>query len=148
MIRVARAGEAEALAALVGRAYAGYVPLLGRRPAPMDDDYGARVATGQARVLEREGAPAGLIVLEARGDHLWIDNVAVEPALHGLGLGRTLLAYAEDEARRLHLPELRLLTNVLMARNIALYGRLGFREVERRRERGLSRVYMARRLDP
>lgn len=147
MIRPAHAGEADALAALVARAYAAYVPLLGRRPAPMDDDYAARVAAGQAHVLERNGAAAGLIVLEERDDHLWVDNVAVEPSLHGQGLGRALLAFAEGEARRLRLPELRLLTNERMERNLAFYAQLGFREAGRREERGFRRVFMARRLD-
>ena len=69
----------------------------------MDDDRAARIAAGQAFVPKREGAPAGLIVVERRGDHPWVDNVAAEPALHGQGLGRALLGFADGEARRLGL---------------------------------------------
>jgi N-acetylglutamate synthase-like GNAT family acetyltransferase len=122
------------------------VPVIGRRPAPMDDDYAAICAAGEAWVLEADGAILGAIVLEAEPDHLWIDNVAVEPALKGRGLGRRLLAFAEEEAARLGLPELRLLTNARMASNITLYARLGYAEVERREENGFSRVYMAKRV--
>ena len=147
MIRPARLDEAPALHALVERAYGGYVPVLGRRPAPMDDDYAARCAAGEAFVLEREGGGfAGALVLEDAPDHLWVDNVAVEPALHGRGLGRALLAFAEDEARRRGHAELRLLTNERMTRNIVLYARLGYAETERREEDGLRRVYMTKRL--
>ncbi len=128
------------------RAYAPWVPVTGARPLPMDDDYAVRCEAGQAFVLERDGALAGLIVLMDFPTHLWIDNVAVEPALKGQGLGRALMDFAEAEARRRNLPELRLLTNARMTTNIALYARLGFAETERREEKGRARVYMAKPL--
>lgn len=128
------------------RAYAPWVPVTGGRPLPMDDDYATRCAAGQAFVLMQDEAIAGLIVLVDGPDHLWIDNVAVEPAVKGQGLGRMLMAFAEAEARRRALPELRLLTNARMATNIALYTRLGFTETARREEKGRARVYMAKPL--
>jgi GNAT superfamily N-acetyltransferase len=134
------------MAALVERAYAPYIPLLGRRPAPMDDDFEARVSLGQVHVLERDGAIAALAVIEDRGTHLWIENLAVEPALHGQGIGRSLLAFVEAEARRRGLRELRLLTNERMERNRAIYAAAGFAETERREKNGFRRVYMARTL--
>ncbi|WP_424134667.1 GNAT family N-acetyltransferase [Roseomonas chloroacetimidivorans] len=145
-LRLARPEEAAAIKALVERAYAHYVPLLGRRPAPMDDDFAARIAHGQAHVMERDGAIIALAVIEDRADHLWIEDLAVEPALHGQGIGRMLLAFAETEARRLGLRELRLLTNERMERNRAIYAKAGFTETERREEEGFRRVYMVRRL--
>lgn len=146
MIRRAATGEAAAIAALVERAYAPWVPVIGRRPAPMDDDYGARCAAGEAWVMERDGAILGALVLEDAADHLWLDNVAVEPALKGGGLGRALMAFAEDEARRRGFAELRLLTHQRMTSNIALYTRLGYIETERRVEDGFARVFMRKRL--
>ncbi|MBU8539065.1 GNAT family N-acetyltransferase [Roseomonas tokyonensis] len=146
MIRLATLAEAPALAALVERAYAPWLPVTGARPLPMDDDYAARCEAGQAFVLLRDEALAGLIVLLDFPDHLWIDNIAVEPALKGQGLGRMLMDFAEAEARRRGLPELRLLTNALMAANIAMYRRLGFAETARVTEKGRARVYMAKPL--
>jgi len=143
MIRPARPAEAPALAALVERAYAPWVPLVGRRPAPMDDDYAARIAAGQAWVLDQAGAILGLVVLEAAPDHLWLDNVAVDPAGQGQGTGRRLMRFAAEEAARRGLDEVRLLTHEKMARNIALYTRLGFTETERREEKGFRRVFFA-----
>ncbi|MFC3001142.1 GNAT family N-acetyltransferase [Falsiroseomonas tokyonensis] len=128
------------------RAYAPWLPVTGARPLPMDDDYAARCEAGQAFVLLRDEALAGLIVLLDFPDHLWIDNIAVEPALKGQGLGRMLMDFAEAEARRRGLPELRLLTNALMAANIAMYRRLGFAETARVTEKGRARVYMAKPL--
>ena len=55
MIRPARPEEAPLLAAIVERAYGPWVPVVGRRPFPMDDDYAARIAAGEAFVLETEG---------------------------------------------------------------------------------------------
>ena len=146
MIRRARPDEAPLLRALVERAYGPWVPVAGRRPMPMDDDYGARVAAGEAWVLEEAGAVHGLAVLVEHADHLLLDNVAVEPARKGKGDGRALLDFAEAEARRRGLPEIRLYTNELMERNIVLYAARGYAETERRREKEFNRVFMAKRL--
>lgn len=145
-IRRATAAEAPTVTALVQRAYAPWIAAVGRRPAPMDDDYAARCAAGQAFVRECDGAPAGMLVLEDAPDHLWLDTIAVDPAWQGRGIGRALLAFAEEEARRRNLPELRLLTHQAMLSNIALYARLGYVETDRRVEDGFARVFMAKRL--
>ncbi len=114
---------------------------------PMDDDYDWRVAAGEAWVLDEAGAVRGVLVLVERADHLLLENVAVEPARKGKGDGRALLDFAEAEARRRGLPEIRLYTNELMERNIALYAARGYAETERRREKGFRRVFMAKRVD-
>ncbi|WP_426959149.1 GNAT family N-acetyltransferase [Muricoccus radiodurans] len=146
-LRPARPEEVEAIAALTERAYAHYVPILGRRPAPMDDDFAARVAAGQAYVLERNGAIVALAVIEDHGDHLWIDNLAVDPALNGQGVGQVLLAFCEAEARRRGYRKLGLLTNERMTRNRAIYARYGFTETEHREVNGFRRVYMHKLLE-
>ena len=64
----------------------------------------------------------------------------------GKGHGRTLVAFAEAEARRRGHAEIRLYTHVLMAENLAIYGRLGFAETHRVTEKGYDRVYMMKRL--
>ncbi len=97
-------------------------------------------------MLEEAGAVRGVLVLEGRADHLLIDNVAVEPERRGKGDGRALLGFAEVEARRRGLPEVRLYTNEKMERNIALYAARGYAETERRQEEGFRRVFMAKRV--
>lgn len=145
-IRRARAEEASLLRALVERAYAPWVPVVGRRPMPMDDDYAARVSAGEAWVLEEAGAVRGVLVLEGHADHLLLENVAVEPARRGHGHGRALLDFAEAEARRRGLPEVRLYTNEKMERNVALYAARGYAETGRRQGAGFRRVFMAKRV--
>jgi ribosomal protein S18 acetylase RimI-like enzyme len=143
-IRPARPEEAPVLADIVGRAYAPWVPVIGRRPMPMEDDYAARVAAGEAWVLEEGGAPVALVVTEHHPGHLLLDNIAVDPARQGRGDGRRLLDFVEAEAARRGLPEVRLYTNALMARNIALYARRGYAETGREVQQGFSRVFMAK----
>ncbi len=132
--------------ALVRDAYGHYVERLGREPGPMRDDYGRRIAGGQAWVLEEEGEIVGLVVLEEQPEGLLLDNIAVAPAAQGQGHGRRLMTFAEEEARRRGFDELRLYTNVLMVENIARYTHLGYVETGRIREKGYERLYMVKRL--
>jgi ribosomal protein S18 acetylase RimI-like enzyme len=62
----------------------------------------------------------------------------------GTGVGRALMAHAERYAREIGRPELRLYTNAAMTENLALYSRLGYREVGRRSEHCFERVYFAK----
>ncbi len=146
-IRPAQPADVPALRALAERAYAPYVPRIGRRPAPMDEDYAAEVAAGSVHVIEEEGGPAGLVVLVAARGHLLVQNVAVAPERQGRGLGRALLDFAEEEARRRGLGELRLYTNAAMRENVRLYRRLGYVETGRRSEGGFERVFLRKPLD-
>ncbi|MBL6080429.1 GNAT family N-acetyltransferase [Belnapia sp. T18] len=143
-IRQAWPEEAPVLAAIVERAYAPWVPVIGRRPMPMEDDYPGRIAAGEAWVLEEAGAPVALVVIEQHPDHLLLDNIAVDPARQGRGEGQMLLDFVEAEAARRGLPEVRLYTNILMERNIALYARRGYAETGREVQKGFSRVFMAK----
>lgn len=135
------------LTGIVERAYAQWIPVIGRRPGPMDDDYAARIAAGEAHLLEdAAGAALGMVVIERHPDHLMLDNIAVEPSRAGRGDGGVLLAFVEDEARRLGLPEIRLYTHALMAKNVAIYARRGYAVTDRRLDKGFDRVFMAKRL--
>lgn len=145
-IRPARAEDVEAVRQIVQAAYGHYVVRMGKPPGPMLDDYGRRVLDGQAWVLEDEGEPAGVLILEDADGALLLDNVALSPAAQGRGHGRALIAFAELEARRRGYAELRLYTNALMTENLALYGRLGFHETGRVTEKGYERVYMTKAL--
>lgn len=148
-IRPAHPDDAEAVRQLVQDAYRHYVARLGKPPGPMLDDYARRVTDGQVWVLEEEGSLRGAVVLEdAGGDALLLDNVAVSPSAQGRGHGRVLMAFAEEEARRRGHREVRLYTHVLMTENRALYDRLGFRETGRVSEKGFDRVYMTKPPDP
>lgn len=81
-----------------------------------------------------------MIVLVEEPDCLLVENVAVEPKRQSEGVGRALLAYAEDVARGAGLPALRLYTHVTMTENRAFYPRLGYEETGRHADEGFERV--------
>jgi ribosomal protein S18 acetylase RimI-like enzyme len=145
-IRVANPNDRATIEAIVQAAYAHYVPRIGREPAPMTDDYGARIGARQAYVIENDGAVRGVAVLVPESDGMLLDNIAVDPASQGSGLGRALLAFAEAMARQKNMAAIRLYTNAAMTENIALYGRIGYGETHRDGEDGFRRVYMRKAL--
>ena len=147
-LRPAEPRDADGIARLVDAAYRQYIPLLGRTPMPMLTDVAVAIRNHPIWVLETNGEIAGVLELEDRGDHLWIDNVAVDPQRQGLGLGRWLLGFAEREARRLGRTELGLLTNERYTANIAMYERYGYVETHREPHLGTDLVYFRKRLDP
>ncbi len=127
---------------VIGRAYARYADLLDRPPAPVLHDYQPEVAAGCVWVL---GEPiAGVIVLIERDDSLLIENVAVDPAAQGRGLGRVLLEFAERQAVGRGLPRLTLYTNEVMTESLAVYVRLGYQEVDRRHQDGYRRIFLVK----
>ena len=149
MIRRARPEDRAAVEAIVRDAYSIYIERIGKPPGPMLDDYAALIAQGAVSVLEEaDGLIAAIIVLVPKPSHLLLDNIAVRPDRQGSGLGRRLIAFAEDEARRLGYSELRLYTHEKMTENIALYQRVGFVETGRGRQAGYDRVFMTKRLGP
>ncbi len=149
-IRLAVPADAARIAAIADAAYRPYLQRMSRNPAPMDEDYGARIAEGQTQqlvwVLEEDGEILGLLVLETHADHLLLDNVAIDPAYHGRGFGKRLLTFTEDEARRRGYAVVELYTNEVMIENIALYERLGYVETGRKQDRGYDRVFFRKRL--
>jgi ribosomal protein S18 acetylase RimI-like enzyme len=131
-LRPATADDVPRLTQLVQAAYGHYVDRIGGPPRPMTDDYAEVVRSGRATVAERGGEVAGLIVLEAGDDGFVVDNVAVDPAHQGSGVGRALLEHAEAEARRAGFDSIRLYTHERMTENQALYARIGYVEYDRR----------------
>jgi ribosomal protein S18 acetylase RimI-like enzyme len=126
-LRRAVASDAPAIRALTRDAYAKWVPLIGREPKPMTADYAEALRRHRIDLLHLDGVLAALIETIAEADHLLIENVAVSPAFQGRGLGRRLMAHAEQIAASSGFAETRLYTNKLFADNIALYRRLGYR---------------------
>ena len=147
MIRPARPEDRAAVEAIVHAAYAVYIDRIGKPPEPMLDDYARLIADGLVSVSkDASGTTAAIIVLVPQPDHLLLDNIAVRPDRQGQGLGRRLIAFAEDEARRLGFAEVRLYTHEKMVENIALYTRLGFAETGRGQQAGYDRVFMLKRV--
>ncbi len=81
------------------------------------------------------------------GDHLLIENVAIEPSFQRQCHGSLLVAHAEPVARSLRLPELRLYTNAQFAGNVAFYRGHGYAiDREEPFKSGVT-VYMSKKVD-
>ena len=144
-LRRAVAADLPAIRALIEAAYARYLTRMDKPPAPMLRDYGPSVEEGTTWVV---GSPvAAVLTLYPRADHLYVENVAVDPGAQGRGLGRALLEFAEREALACGLHRMALVTHEVMTENQAIYAKLGYTEVGRRAEDGYSRVYLEKRLD-
>ena len=147
-IRPAVEADRLEIEAIVQAAYEIYIPRMGKPPGPMCDDYAARIAAGEAFVLEHEDVDgiAGILVLIDQANALLLDNVAVAPHAQGRGVGRRLVDHAEAEARRRGYAEIALYTHETMTENVAYYLKLGYRETGRGQQAGYDRVFMRKRL--
>lgn len=148
MIRKAGQPDLIAVAACVDAAFQPYVTVVGKPPAPMVADYALLIGRGSVHLLEEEGALLGVIVLEPCADHLFVETLAVPPEHQRKGAGSRLMRFAETEARRFGLPEIRLYTHEAMTGSIAFYRALGFTESERRTEDGYARIYLTSPVAP
>lgn len=147
VFRRAVEADAPAVAACVNAAYVHYVERIGTTPGPMRDDYREVIRERQVTVAERGGRLAGVLVLAQTDEGFLLENVAVDPAHKGKGLGRALLERAEAGARGAGYDSLYLYTHEKMVENRALYGKIGYVEYDRRSEDGLARVYMRKKLE-
>lgn len=79
-------------------------------------------------VVEREGGIVACCHLEHRGDHAYFGMFAVRPGLQGAGLGKEILAEAENRARETWgAKEMRMTVVNVREELIAYYVRRGYR---------------------
>jgi ribosomal protein S18 acetylase RimI-like enzyme len=143
-LRLATADDLPAIRAVIDAAYARYLTRMDKPPAPLFRDYGPSVEAGTTWVT---GSPiTAVLTLDPRDDHLYVENIAVDPSAQGRGLGRALMEFAEQEAARRALNRMALVTHEAMTENQAIYARLGYVEIERRAEDGYRRIYMEKPL--
>jgi GNAT superfamily N-acetyltransferase len=114
----------------------GNVPRMGRMPLTMKADFAAAIRDDLIWVLIEDDWLLAVLHLRSRSDCLFIEDVAVRVDRQRRGIGKTLLAFAEEEALRRGYHEIRLCTNETMVENIALYQSLGYREIRRNLARG------------
>jgi ribosomal protein S18 acetylase RimI-like enzyme len=147
-MEIRRAGQADAadIRELVRSAYAKWISVIGREPAPMTADYEQAVRENMVDLLFVDAQLVALIETVNAADHLLIENVAVSPAFQGRGYGRLMLDHAEQLAASLGLPELRLYTNKQFAANIEIYRRLGYAIYREEPFKGGFVVHMSKRL--
>ncbi|CAM3135950.1 GNAT family N-acetyltransferase [Paracoccus nototheniae] len=147
MIRQATAHDEAQIRECAGQAYARYVPLIGRKPAPMVADFATQIAAGDVFVATDDADRVqGFIVFHAAEGHILLENVAVFPWATGSGIGKELINFCERTAQARGFGAVHLYTNELMTANLSIYPKLGYAEVARRTEDGFNRVYFEKLL--
>jgi len=145
-LRRANVGDVEKVVTFQRAAYARNRILLGVEPLPLRADYKKILAGYETWLYESADGLDGVLILEPRKDDLLIWSIGTAPRLHGQGLGRRLLAAAEERARALGLAVMRLYTGEPLTNNIAWYERHGYAR-ERIEDLGDRRaVHMMKRI--
>ena len=145
-VRPALPEDHDQIVACVNAAYEGYIADIGQKPAPMLDDYKSLIRAEAITVACEGDELVGLIVMWARPDHWYVDNVAVWPNRQGSGIGSILLAHAENVARAAKFDEIRLYTNEAMTANTTYYEHRGYAETHRSVEAGYNRINYTREI--
>lgn len=147
MIRLAEASDEPDIRNCAEQAYARYVPVIGRKPAPMIVDFITQIAAGVVYVATDDQASfQGFIVFYAKEGYFLLENVAVLPSAAGRGVGKTLISFCENTARQRGVNAVHLYTNEKMTDNLSIYPRLGYVKVAERTEDGFNRVYFEKSL--
>ncbi len=145
-IRIAVTEDADAIRALTRKAYAKWVPVIGREPLPMSADYEEAIRAHRFDLLFVDRRLVGLIETSPQPGALLIVNVAVAPSQQGRGYGGLLLRHAEALASSLGFLETRLYTNEKFAANVALYRRFGYQLDRVEAFMGGTVLHMSKRL--
>lgn len=126
------AAEVAAVVALIRGAFAEYAGRLDPPPSAVRETPGSIAALlGRERglVAETGGIAVGCLFLQRRDrGAIYVGRVAVARAHRGTGVGRALMAAAEDEARRLGGARLTLGVRLALDGNRRFFGSLGFVE--------------------
>jgi len=146
VIRAAAPSDVAAITRCVCAAYLRHIERVGKQPWPMLQDYSNVIRTSQVHVAEREGRILGVLELLVTDEGFLLDSVAVDPSAQGTGIGRQLLEFAENEARRHGFQSIYLMTNEKMTENQDLYARIGYVLFDRQTVHGYSRVLMRKSL--
>jgi GNAT superfamily N-acetyltransferase len=100
IIRPASPTDAQAAKACVQAAFEIYLERMDRPPAPMLLDFPSEIEQKHVWLAEAEDKVVGVLVQYETGQGFYVDTVAVDPPHQGSGVGKILLQFAEQEARR------------------------------------------------
>lgn len=131
LIRAARPDEAEAIVALIQRAFGEYRGKLRPESGALletAETLRAAMKTGTLLVAERSGRILGCVSVRRKEDHAYAARLAVEPMERRIGVARALMARAEALARQMGADRLRVDVRLKLRDNRAFFRALGFKE--------------------
>ena len=115
-------------------------------PLPLLADYDEVFRTMEVWLAENTESLDGVLILEPRAADLLIWSISTAPERPHTGLGRKMLAFAENRARELGRDTVRLYTGTLLTHLVQWYGRHGYttERIEQMPDR--SATHMVKRL--
>ena len=147
IIRRATGTDVPEVSSCVANAYRHYIDRMGQVPGPMLEDYRLVMNECEVFVAELDRHIVGVLILKQTNEGFLLENIAVDPKHQGEGVGRKLLKLAELRALDAGFDSIYLYTHEKMTENRRLYARIGYAEYDQRVEKGLSRVYMRKRIE-
>ena len=93
------------------------------------EDTRRMIATGGGALAWDDETAIGSARFLPRTDHLYVGRVAVVPTFRCRGVASALMAFMEERARLLDLPEVRVEVRLSLPENVAFFRRLGFRTI-------------------
>ena len=146
-LRRATPEDAPAVSALVNASFEKYIPVIGRKPLPMNADHHDLIQNHDTWVLEQESEIIAVLEMVLKDDSLYIDTVAVSNAQQSRGIGKQLLQFAETRARELGRNAMTLFTNERYTVLLEMYARFGYVETHRVPVQGTDAVHMRKPLE-
>lgn len=135
-IRIADPDDAEGLERCMHKAYSIYKERMGNLSLPpLEIDYADEITKYPTWVAESGGEIVGGLTMLFKDSLATLSNIAVDSDFQGHGLGRGLMAFAENEAKNRGFSKLNLTTHILLTENLEIYEHLGWKEVNRQRMR-------------
>ncbi len=126
-VRAAGPADVPAIVALVNEAYA-VEAFFVRGPRIAEEDVRQHLESGGFLLAEEPRGLVGCVYVELRGARGYFGLLSVAPALQGRGLGRRLVAAAEERLRAAGCREVEILVVNLRRELLSFYGRLGYLE--------------------
>jgi GNAT superfamily N-acetyltransferase len=126
-VRTAGPADVAAIAALVNTAYA-VEAFFVKGPRVAEDEVRHHLETGAFLLAGKPPVLAGCVYVEPRGAIGYFGLLSVAPTLQGRGLGRRLVAAAEESLRAAGCREVQILVVNLREELLSFYGRLGYVE--------------------
>ena len=150
-IRLAKKGEGSVIADLLYQSFnqykSFYTPAAFRATVVSARELEERICNEATWVASVNGAISATISLTPSPDSIFIRSLAVLPGARGLGLGKNLMAHAEEIARKRRVKLLELTSLAFLNEAMALYKSLGFVSYGMEEFHGLSLIKMMKKLE-
>ncbi len=147
MFRKAVTEDLENIRSCVKAAFSPYIPILGKEPGPMKEDYELAILRDEIWLSYEKDKLEGFIYLIREPDHLTYEVLAVNPEFQGRGIGKKLLRFGEDKCGEYGYRDICLLTNEAFEVPKRMYPRYGYLEYKRGVEDGYRRIYYRKTID-